>query len=133
MKKSLYFIFVLLIGLETDAQISDNEKILRDYFEVYNQHDIEQVLELVSNEVRIYSVSSDTVTVDIDGKEKLRNWLSDYFRDLPNVTSEISQLNVVGGRISFKETAYWGKSGEQSSLAVYEMKDGRINRVWYYY
>lgn len=133
MKKFLLLILLYLVVFEIKAQISDNEKTLRDYFEVYNQHSTEQVLELVSVDIRMYSVTSDTVTVDIEGIENLRNWLTEYFQDFPNVSSEISHLHEVGNRISFKETAHWGEDMSQSSLAVYEFVNQKIHRVWYYY
>lgn len=133
MKKFLFLILLSFIALEIKGQTSDKEKILRDYFEAYNQHAIETVLEMVSDDIRVYSVTSDTVTIDIEGKVNLRNWLTNYFQDLPKVSSEISGINEVGNRISFTETAYWGEERSQSSLAVYEIMEGKIRRVWYYY
>lgn len=133
MKKFLFLIFISFVCLKVSSQVSENEKILRDYFEAYNQHQIEHVLELVSNDIRVYSVTSDTITVDIEGEVNLRNWLTNYFRDLPNVSSEISQINEIGNRISFTETARWGDNRAQSALAVYEIRNEKIDRIWYYY
>lgn len=90
-------------------------------------------MDMVTDDIRMYSVNSDTVTIDIEGNENLRNWLTNYFQDLPNVSSEISNINEVGNRISFIETAHWGENRSQSSLAVYEFLDQKISRVWYYY
>lgn len=133
MKKLLSLILFSLLSFEIYAQVSTNEEVLRDYFEAYNQHEVEQILEMVSDDIRVYSVTSDTVTVDIEGKESLQNWLTKHFQDLPNVSSEISMINEVGNRISFTETAKWGEGQSQSSLAVYEFLDQKIDRVWYYY
>ncbi len=133
MKKFLFLILLALISFEIKAQTDNNQKMLRDYFEAYNQHEIEHVVEMVSDDIRMYTVTSDTMTIDINGKENLRNWLTNYFQDLPTVSSEISDINEVGNCISFTETARWGVDRSQSSLAVYEFSNHKISRVWYYY
>lgn len=115
------------------AQTAERSKILQDYFETYNQHQVDEIVEMVADDFRMYSVSPDTITVDINGKEDLRNWLIGYFEDLPNVSSEISEISESGNYVSFIETAHWGEGRSQSSLAVYQIQDGKISRVWYYY
>lgn len=104
-----------------------------DYFDVYNQHQVEKIIKMIADDFRMYSVMEDTTTLDIVGKENLQKWLSGYFKDLPNVRSEAGDIVENGNFVSFIETAHWGEGRSQSSLAVYEIWNGKIRRIWYYY
>ena len=49
--------------------------------------------------------------------------------------AQIEQLTVAGNFVTTVERAYWVQDGvevSQASLAVYEIRDGFIYRVWYY-
>ena len=115
------------------AQSSQKIKVITDYFDTYNSHQVDSLVTMISADFKMYSVSQDTTTLDINGKEALRKWLRGYFNDLPEVSSSTSGINVSGNYVSFIETAHWGESKSQSSLAVYEVVNGKIRRVWYYY
>ena len=82
------------------------------------------------------SITPDTVITDLTGKGNLETWLTGYFSSLPNVQSEYSQLTVHKPFVSFVETATWGPDSarkQQASLATYQIKEGKIHRVWYHY
>ncbi len=124
----------MVVGVHVShAQSSQKTKVITDYFDIYNSHQVDSLLTMIAEDFKMYSVSQDTTTLDINGKEALRKWLSGYFNDLPNVSSSISGGNVSGNYVSFIETAHWGENRSQSSLAVYEVVNGKIRRAWYYY
>lgn len=134
MKKITILFLIMLVDLGVlHAQSSQKTKVITDYFDTYNNHQVDSLMIMVSSDFKMYSVSHDTTTLDINGKEALRKWLSGYFNDLPNVSSSTSGINVSGNYVSFIETAHWGENKSQSSLAVYEIENGKIRRVWYYY
>lgn len=134
MKREVFtIIFTFFLIGNLSAQTTEKSKFLQDYFDAYNQHNVKMVVDLVAEDFKMYSVMEDTMTVDINGNEELRNWLTNYFKDLPNVTSEMGEISESGNYVSFIETAYWGENRSQSSLAVYEIWNGKIKRVWYYY
>lgn len=133
-KKSFFVLLITFSLVSTiSAQQTEKSKLLQDYFDAYNQHEVKRVVDMVVEDFKMYSVMEDTMTVDINGKKELRNWLTSYFKDLPNVYSEMSEISESGNYVSFIETAHWGDGRSQSSLAVYEILNNKIKRVWYYY
>ncbi|MDX1640718.1 MAG: nuclear transport factor 2 family protein, partial [Balneolaceae bacterium] len=97
------------------AQTTKKSKLLQDYFDAYNQHEVKMIVDMVAEDFKMYSVMEDTMTVDIAGKENLQKWLTNYFQDLPNVSSEMSEISESGNYISFIETVHWGGNRSQSS------------------
>lgn len=109
--------------------------VVRGYIAAYNAHDIEAVLSFLAPDFVWLSVVGDSVAVEARGREAIRTQLTDYFRSLPSARSELEALTVLGPWVSARERALWvGASGPraQSSLSVYEVRDGKVRRVWYY-
>lgn len=93
------------------------------------------MLSMVSEDIQWLSVSSDKITVETQGKPKLRASLTDYFKSAPGTRSELQWVQVTAARVAALERASWqSKSGpkSQSSLSVYEFRAGLIERVYYY-
>ena len=132
----LTFVILVLCFTSVNAQsLSETEAkaIVQKYFDAFNRHQVDELVKHVTEDFKMFSVGRDTTELSTAGKTALRKWLAGYFQDLPNVSSEISELNVSGSFVSFTETANWGDDKSQSSFAVYEITDKKINRVWYYY
>ena len=101
----------------------------------FNKHDAVALAERVSPDFVYYNVTSDATTVETKGREALREGMTAYFKSFPDVRSEIEGLMQAGPFVSFRERAIWtSATGEkaQSALAIYEVHDGLITRVWYY-
>lgn len=114
----------------------DGHPILDNYFQAFNNHNVEDLAAAVTDDIRLMSITADTVIIDLSGKEELKNWLNGYFSSLPNVKSDFSDVTFVEPFVSFVETASWGPDSarkQQSSMATYQIKNGKIHRVWYYY
>lgn len=61
--------------------------------------------------------------------------MTSYFRSLPDVRSTIEASFENGPWVTVRERVHWtGASGPrtQASIAVYEIRDGRVRRVWYF-
>ena len=90
---------------------------------------------LVSDDFELYYVSGGDTTLGLRGPEALRAEMTEYFRGLPDVRSEALDTLVSGSFVAFRERVRWPGNGAektQSSLAVYEVREGSIRRVWYY-
>lgn len=95
--------------------------------EAFNKHDAAAVTALYAPDLKWYSVSA----LELEGAARAREWLEGYFKEYPDVRSELFELSQSGPFVSFRERVTWSR-GSQSSQAVYEVRDGRIVRVWYY-
>lgn len=137
----LAFVVFLMVGIlgcgnQEASKQGNRSEILDKYFDAFNRHDVEGLSALVTDDIRLMSLTPDTLTIDLSGKEELETWLNGYFKSLPNVHSSYSDLAVRKPFYSFVETARWGPDSarkQQSSMASYLIKENKIHRVWYYY
>ena len=121
----------------TTAWLTTPEAVLlRAYLDAYNRHEPDAVAALLSPRVKWYSLDADKLNTDGDGREALRTWLTGYFKSLPDVRSDFLAIEQIGAFLSVRERARWtakdGTSRSQQSHSVYEIRDGLIERVWYF-
>jgi len=101
----------------------------------FNDHDVDAMLALVSDEVEWLSVNGATVGVEAAGKQTLSEGMAGYFDSCPSCRSALEQLMPAGSRVCAFERASWESADgpdSQHSLAVYELQDGRVRRVYYF-
>lgn len=102
----------------------------------YNAHSSDGVAALLADEAKLFGVNADGQSLDGDGREAIRTWLAGYFQSVPDVRSEILDLTQTGPHVSYRERSTWtakdGARRTQSSIAVYEVRDGKIKRAWYF-
>lgn len=136
MLAALLLVSVAGCGNLDSSEQSNHSEILEEYFDAFNNHNVDDLSAMVSEDIRMMSVLPDTMTTDLIGREKMETWLKGYFKSLPSAGSTYSDLTVREPFYSFVETATWGPDSarkQQTSLATYLIKEGKIHRVWYYY
>jgi hypothetical protein len=72
---------------------------------------------------------------EIRGTKYLEQGMTAFFQAMPEGRSEICALTVSGPFVSVVEEAFWqtaDDSGSQCAMAIYEVIDDLIHRVWYY-
>ena len=110
-------------------------RVVRAYIEAFNAHNIPALAERVSPDFVWFNVTSDRATVEVKGRDALRKNLGNYFEHTPTVRSEIDGVASAGAYVSFRERATWNTllgQKSQTSLEIYEVKEGLITRAWYY-
>lgn len=110
--------------------------VVHEQMDAFNRQDVEAMAERVAPDFVWFSVDDDEVRVEARGRAALAEGMRSYFESFPSVRSE-AEASVVSGRFAVvRERARWtDESGEertQVSLGVYEIRNGRIQRVWYY-
>src|SRR6185369_6009688 len=111
-----------------------NEQRVRDYVAAFNQRNLDTMLSMASDDIQWLTVVGDKITVETQGKAKLRESMTAYFKSTPTAKSELQWVQATASRVAALERASWqGKTGpkSQSSLSVYEFRDGLISRVYY--
>lgn len=132
------WVIAILAACSNHQEESRTERVqfLDTYFEAFNNHNVESLMEMCADDIQMMSITPDTVITDLIGKESLQTWLEGYFNSLLNVRSSYDQLSMREPFFSFVETATWGPDSarkQQSSMATYLVEDDKIQRVWYYY
>lgn len=121
----------------TLAPLTTAEAIaLRAYYDAFNRHDADGTAALLAEDVKWFGVAGDTQSLDGEGRVAVRDWLAGYFKNLPTVKSDVLELRQTGPHLFVHERASWtdgeGKQRRQSSFGIYEVRDGLIQRVWYF-
>jgi hypothetical protein len=97
--------------------------------EAFNRHDPKAMTSLVSPNFELYYVDEEGVAdLAVSGPDQLFDEMTAYFETRPAVRSVIADAIDGPVYVSFREQIVGGRS----SLAVYEIRDGLIRRVWYF-
>jgi hypothetical protein len=116
--------------------VSPEAVALRAYYDAFNRHEPDATAAFLAENVKWYSVSGDTQSLDGEGRESIRTWLAGYFKQLPDVKSSVLELRQTGPHLFVHERVTWttpdGANKLAAALAVYEVRDEFIQRVWYF-
>ncbi|MEI6488318.1 MAG: nuclear transport factor 2 family protein [Bacteroidota bacterium] len=111
-------------------KIKENTEITFNWFEAFNEHDIEKLLSLYHEDAQHYSPKLKIRYAEsngvIGGKEALRDWWSDAFDRLPDLQYEIISFTV---NKDFVQMVYKRTVKNEPDMEVNEVlniKDGLI-------
>ncbi len=124
-------------GQEADpaAAPADAFAVIDAQLAAFNAHDVNAMVANLAEDFAWFAVDPDMTRVELRGREEFRRSMEPYFASVPGARAEIEERLNVGRFAAVRERAYWLRGGEevsQASLAVYEIRDGQIRRVWYY-
>jgi hypothetical protein len=111
------------------------ETRVREFVAAFNTRSIDAMLEAADYNVQWLNVDGAKVSIEAEGKKALRASMESYFRSCPTCKSSLEWIQCAGSRITALERASWsGKKGlkSQRSLSVYEFREGKIFRVYYF-
>ncbi len=111
------------------AQASDPEQVVRELMAGFNAHDAARMATVVAADVEVFYMSENGVPeLGTDGREQLVEQMTAYFDALPDVRSEVEAIIPGPVYVSVRERIVGGAA----SLAVYEVRENLVRRVWYY-
>ena len=111
------------------------EEAVKKLIAAFNAHDVDAMVAMVDPKVQWLSLNGSKIAVEADGSEALAKGMGGYFKALPSARSTVESIMVSGSFVAVRERAHWSAKGEdrsQAALAVYQVRDGKILRVWYY-
>lgn len=130
---------LIVMLLSTFCAFGQNENLLKvfnDQVDAFNKQDVKRLVENVSEDFKYFYITSNELVLEVEGKEKFEKSMTAYFSSGRKVLSTIEDYTIDGNRISFKEVvSHLNKEGERvysSALGVYEIKEGKIVRSWYF-
>lgn len=110
--------------------------VVRAYVTAFNAKDLNAMMGTLASEFVWMSVSGDSLTDIGRGVDAFRQLIAGYFRAVPSARSELIAIEATGPWVTTHERTRWeaapGGVGGQTSLVVYEVRDRRIRRVWFY-
>lgn len=133
-KLSVFALFSMATLFAQDLKVYD---IVSEQVLAFNAGDVDRLVDQVSEDFKWYYIGSDTLLLELSGKEQFKANMSGYFSEVKSVHAEISEYAIDGNRMSFKEVVTYetvsGKKGSTSAMAVYEVQNDLIYRVWYFF
>ena len=119
-----------------DDEATSPLAVVQGQIDAFNRQNAEDMLAWVAPAVEWINVQGGTTSVEVRSREALRDYMATYFEALPTARSTIEDAVVTGEFVAVRERASWtsadGEERSQASLAVYQVRDGLIQRVWYY-
>lgn len=129
------FVFCLAALIAPQIAHAQSAAIVRALTEAFNKHDADAMRVHWSDDIVWYDVAGDETIVVASGVAAMDAGMRDYFRSFPDARSTLSHLVENGAFVTGVETAHWTSSGAaraQASVVVYEIRDAKVRRVWYY-
>ncbi len=110
--------------------LQTNSEITFKWLDAFNEHDIEKLLALYSDDADHYSPKLKVKHPDtkgiIKGKEALRNWWSDAFKQLPDLHYEIISMGVDKEYVMMKYKRTVTGEADMEVNEILHIKDGLI-------
>lgn len=141
----LFFLATLLLGRAADAgaqravtspRDTMPTAVVRTYVAAFNAKDLDAMMRTVASDMSWMSVAGDSLTGIGRGVDAFRRLIDGYFKAVPSARSELLKTDATGPWVTTHERTSWDASASavrgQTSLVVYEVREGRIRRAWFY-
>lgn len=110
--------------------------VIRSLVAAYNTRDTAATIAHFAPDAQLASLDPAAAQLDLSSPAALGRWLDAVFAAATDIRSEILDLTQSGPHVSYRErTTYTETNGTrrtQTSLAVYEVRSGKITRAWFY-
>jgi len=134
--RRLILLSILMVFMSACVQNEPVLDILKDQMDAFNERDVARLVENVTDDFIWFSITSDTLMIEVAGKENFRTSMEAYYQSRPPIESLIESYTIDGNRISFKEVvSHDDESGlkvSSSAMGIYQMRAGKIYRAWYF-
>lgn len=145
MKNRGYLFLAIMLVLNVNAvanqssHISKQERqamtVVSAFVDGFNQHSPEVMFGLSHNDLLWMYVQDADLAVETKGRESLKKSMVTYFSNYPKVHSTMLNMSANGDYVSGTEKVAWysgGKHRSQCSSVVYQLRDLKVFRVWYF-
>jgi len=131
---AILFITFSSISSGEDRKLID---LFNDQVDAFNKKDVKRLVHNVSEDFKWFSITSNELLIETKDKASFKTAMENYYKNKSrNSFSKIESYTIDGDRISFKEVvSHTNKKGElieSSAMGVYEMKNNKIFRAWYF-
>jgi len=104
------------------------EQLVQIQLEAYNHHDLELFLSVFSPYVMVYDHPCEPIMSGID---EMREHYTRLFEENLNIHAELIQRISMGPYVIDHERITGRNEGTLEIIAIYEVRDGLIQQVWY--
>lgn len=115
----------------------ENEQIALKWFDAFNTHQLENLLELYAENAKHYSpklkIRKPETSGYVEGKTSLREWWKDAFERLPTLKYTVTSLTANNDRVFMEYIRQVNGEEDMFIAEVLEVKGGQIiaSRVYH--
>ncbi|MEO1658931.1 MAG: nuclear transport factor 2 family protein [Pseudomonadota bacterium] len=106
----------------------DAEGVVQRQVDAYNARDIDAFADLFADDVEVYDFPN---TLIVKGKKVFRQRYAERFLHNPDLHAEIHRRFAAGRYVVDFETPRGAQFGDAPAVAIYEVADGLITKVWF--
>jgi hypothetical protein len=110
--------------------MTDPRSVVQRQLEAYNRRDLEAFAALFADNVEVWRMPAGTPA--LAGREALRAFYATQRFNRPALHAEIVHRHVFGNKVFDHERIHGLADAPLEMMAVYEVADGHIERVWFY-
>lgn len=128
-------LFLILFLAPNWAFAAQETETVKAFVEAFNKRNVDAMLALAAPDLKWMSVSGQQISTETATHSALRQAMQSYFKSTPSARSHIRQIQQSGAFVYALEEAFWQADGtekSQCSMAVYELKKGKVQHVWYF-
>jgi len=103
----------------------DPEKVVQDQLDKYNARDIDAFMGTYTEDIQLYNYPFQLMAT---GQKAMRFNYDGFFKNTPDLHAKIEARIVIGNKVIDKELVTMNGS-TFNAIAIYEVKDGKINKV----
>ncbi len=130
-----FFCITAFPSIEASPLGLSSKDVVVAFVSAYNDHDVDQMMTLCTDDVRWLSVDGHSAETVVAGRQNLDAEMRDHFRRSPRAKSELLVVGDDGPMVVAIEAASsdMGKTTRsQCSASVYRLRAGLIESVWYF-
>ncbi len=106
-------------------ETNDAESVVKEQLVAYNARDIDGFMATYSNDIKLYNFPNDEFS---QGQPKMKERYKSFFDSTPDLNCEIKNRIVIGNKV-IDEEYITANNSNFSAVAIYEVKNGKINKV----
>ena len=118
------------------SQIEEAMRIVLDFNEAFNRHDVAGMMQLMSDDCVFENTDPAPDGTIYSGKEAVSQFWKDFFRESPHAHIEIEEIFGMGKRCIMRWIYSWedgtGKKGHVRGVDVFQVREGLITEKFSY-
>ena len=118
------------------SQIEEAIRVVINFNEAFNRHDIEGMMQLMSDDCIFENTNPAPNGTTYSGKETVTQFWQNFFRESPHAHIEIEEIFGMGKRCVMRWIYNWedetGKKGHVRGVDIFQVREGLITEKFSY-
>jgi len=114
------------------SRLENAMRLVLEFNEAFNRHDVKSMMQLMSDDCVFENTYPAPDGTTYSGKEAVRQFWRDFFRDSPHANIDIEEIFGLGNRCIMRWKYSWvdstGIQRHVRGVDIFQLKDGYINQ-----